>query len=100
MNDRTETEFVHMLRQAAQAAPEPVGDLAEYVRRRRRDRSRRRWQTTFAVAGVVGLIAAGTAITNPLGGRDGEQTTVTAQPGARREPTEPTTEPTTKPRPA
>ncbi|SNT61005.1 hypothetical protein SAMN05216276_108117 [Streptosporangium subroseum] len=62
MNDRDEAELIRMLARAAEAAPEPAGDLIGTIHRRRRQRTRRRVQSALAVAGVIAVIGGGTAV--------------------------------------
>ncbi|GAA5057504.1 hypothetical protein HNP84_000507 [Thermocatellispora tengchongensis] len=71
-HDSTEAELVRTLARAAEAAPEPIGDLAAMVAARRRTRTRRRAQSALAVAGVVTVIAAGSAVTGVFSNRGGE----------------------------
>src|SRR5690349_6417973 len=62
MNDRDEAELIRTLAGAAEAAPEPPGDLIGTVHRRRGQRTRRRVQSALAVAGVSAMIGGGTAV--------------------------------------
>ncbi|MFF5208500.1 hypothetical protein [Streptosporangium sp. NPDC000396] len=89
MSDRSEAELIRALTRAADAAPEPVGDLLGTIDRRRRRRTRRRVQSALAVAGVVAVICGGTAVARGVfSNRGGEgqilaKTTATADASAR-----------------
>ncbi|MCG5220295.1 hypothetical protein [Streptosporangium sp. KLBMP 9127] len=73
MRERTEAELVRALKEAGDSAPEPLGDLAGDLARRRRLRSRRRFQMALAAAGVVAVIGAGTTVvTNTFTNRGDE----------------------------
>ncbi|GAA3443360.1 hypothetical protein [Planomonospora venezuelensis] len=62
MNDRYEEELVRTLSGAADAAPEPPGDLLGAIGARRARRTRRRVQSVLAVAAVVAVVGGGTAV--------------------------------------
>ncbi|WP_433248695.1 hypothetical protein ACQPYK_00985 [Streptosporangium sp. CA-135522] len=62
MDDRNEAELIRTLAGAADAAPEPAGDLLTMIHRRRGRRTRRRVQSALAVAGVIAVIGGGTAV--------------------------------------
>jgi hypothetical protein len=102
MNDRDEAELIRLLARAAEAAPEPMGDLAGTVRRRRRQRTRRRIQSALAVVGVITVIGGGTAVARgTFSNRGGEGQVVSkataTSPSAERSPT-PAASPTGRPR--
>ncbi|GII01754.1 hypothetical protein [Planobispora takensis] len=62
MGGRSEADLVRTLAKAADAAPEPVGDLLGVIERRRVRRTRRRAQSILAVAAVITVIGGGTAV--------------------------------------
>ncbi|MEV8638254.1 hypothetical protein AB0395_42035 [Streptosporangium sp. NPDC051023] len=92
MNDRSEAELIRLLADAADAAPEPKGDLAGTVQlRRSRRRTRRRLQSALAVAGVVTVVAGGTAVGRGVSsgeGGDGHVLTTEVTPTAVPSPEE------------
>ena len=102
MNDRDEAELIRTLARAAEAAPEPAGDLVGTIHRRRRQRTRRRVQSALAVAGMIAMIGGGTAVargTFSNGGGEGQvvsKATATS-PSAEHSPTS-TASPTGRPR--
>ncbi|MBG0827123.1 hypothetical protein HS041_05030 [Planomonospora sp. ID67723] len=62
MNDRNEEELVRTLSKAADAAPEPSGNLLGVIETRRTRRTRRRVQSVLAVAAVIAVVGGGTAV--------------------------------------
>lgn len=68
---RSERDVTAALRQAAESAPEPP-DLLAVLGERRRRRTRQRYRTALAVAGVVAVAVGGTAVV-----RSGQHTTAT-----------------------
>ncbi|WP_141703473.1 hypothetical protein [Planobispora rosea] len=62
MYGRSEADLVRAFMSAADAAPEPVGNLLGAVERRRVRRTRRRVQSVLAVAAVIVVAGGGTAV--------------------------------------